>query len=137
MSVSIDAYRSINVGTANPKQIIMKLCAAAVRYLTEAEEALAQGQPHEEALKNARMIVTALMQSLNFQAGEIAQNLLRLYLFVLERIQIARVAKKGDELAKAREVMEILKTGWEEMPAVDARQGATSSAHTARVNLQG
>lgn len=136
MSASIDTYRSINLGTASPRQVIIKLYDAAARYLAEAESGLQKGEPFQEPLGKARQIVGGLMSSLNFEAGELSQRLLQLYLFALDRIQTTGATEADAGLAEVRKVLETLKAGWEEMPAEEARQ-ATPVAGSSGLNLRG
>ncbi|GJM45253.1 MAG: hypothetical protein DHS20C21_20950 [Gemmatimonadota bacterium] len=121
MSASIDAYRSINVGTANPRDVIVKLYSTAARSLREAEAALAAGQRADEPLTKVQTIVGGLMSALDFDAGDLSKKLLNLYLFVLDRVQESAASSKDVGLADARSVLETLQAAWEEMPAGAAR----------------
>lgn len=121
MSASIDAYRSINLNTARPRTVLVKAYGAAIRYVAEAEEALSQGRPFQEPLGHARTIVSGLMSSLNFDAGEISQRLLQLYLFALDRFQTTSATERDAGLADVRRVLETVKRGWEQVPADEAR----------------
>ena len=136
MSASIDTYRSVNLGTTSPRQVVIKLYEAAVRYLTEAEDGLKTGQPFQEPLGKARQIVGGLMAALNFEAGELSQRLLQLYLFALDRIQTTGATESDAGLAEVRKVLETLKSGWEAMPAEEARQ-ATPGVGASGLNLRG
>jgi flagellin-specific chaperone FliS len=121
MSASIEAYRTTNLSTANPRQVLLKTFDAGVRFLGQAEEALAAGADPADGLTKARTIVGGLMVALNFEAGEMAQQLLRCYLFVLDRIQTTSVEGADAGLGEARRVLETLKSAWDEMPPGEAR----------------
>jgi len=123
MSISIDAYRSVSQGTASPRQTIIRLYEAGGRFLGEAEETLAAGESAHEPLAKARTIVSGLMTSLDFEAGELAHRLLGLYLFAMDRIQATAAAGTDQGLAEARAVLDVLRSAWEEMPAEEARRG--------------
>jgi flagellin-specific chaperone FliS len=136
MSASIEAYRNANLTTAHPRQVLLKTFDAGVRFLAEAEGACSRGEDPGEGLTKARTIIGGLMVALNFEAGEIAQQLLRCYLFVLDRIQTTSVEGADAGLGEARRVLETLRSAWEEMPPGEARlpEGARRAAG---LNLQG
>lgn len=136
MSASIDAYRSINLSTASPRTVLVKAYDAAIRYVMETEEALAQGRPFQEPLGHARTIVRGLMSSLNFDAGEISHRLLQLYLFALDRFQTTSAIERDAGLADVRRVLETVKAGWEQMPAEEARV-ASPAARAPGLDLRG
>lgn len=122
MSTSIDAYRNVNLETANPRQVIIKLLDAGSRFLTEAENQLTVGDSPDESLAKARTVIGGLMTSLDFEAGEMAQQLLRLYLFVLDRIQTAQTERDGAGLQDAVGVLDTLRSGWEGASADEVRK---------------
>jgi flagellin-specific chaperone FliS len=137
MSASIDTYRAVNLGTATPRAIVHKLLGAGVRFLTEAEGALESGESPGEPLRKARMVVGGLMTALNFEAGEMAQNFLRLYLFVLDRIQATQAEGRDGGLGEARRVLEILQSGWEEIPADETAPATAGTVRPLGLDLRG
>jgi flagellar protein FliS len=137
MSASIDTYRSVDLGTASPQQIIIRLFEAAGRYLDEAVRAFERDEPALEALGSARSVVGGLMISLNFEAGEMARNLLRIYLFALDRIHTSITENRDAGLEEAIQVLGVLRSAWQEMPAEAARQSAPAAGRTAGVDLRG
>jgi len=137
MSASIDVYRSINLGTAHPRDLIVKLFSTAVRGLREAETALAGGEKADEPLNRVQAIVGGLMTALDFEAGELPRKLLNLYLFVLDRVHESTAASRDVGLAEARTVLETLLSAWEEMPAEAARQATRPPEASPGLNLRG
>lgn len=118
MSASVDTYRSINLHTANPRKTLIRAYEVGIQSLGEAEDALRTRGPFAEPLSRARTIVGGLMTSLDF-AGEgraIAENLLRVYLFALGRIQTTTIEGRDAGLAEARRALETLREAWEEAP---------------------
>lgn len=126
MDSSIAVYRKANLGTASPRHILIKTLDAGVRFVAQAEASVASGQDPGESLIKARTIVGGLMAALNFEAGDLAKQLLQLYLFVLDRIQSTSAAGEDEGLGEARRVLETLRSAWEEMPAEDARRDVKS-----------
>ncbi len=137
MSASIDTYRNVEFATASPRHIVQKALAAAGRFLGDAEDCLRNDDSPEEALMNARTVIGGLMTALNFDAGEMAQNFLKLYLFVLDRIQTTSTEQRDTGLAEARQVLLALQTGWEEMSAEEASQSAASAGQSVGLSLRG
>jgi flagellar protein FliS len=136
MTTSTDAYRSVNLGTANPRLVIVRCLEAAVRYLEDGRELLARGESAEAPLSHARTIVRGLMDSLDFGAGDLARRLLDHYLFCLYRIQGSRAARQDQGLSHAADVLRTLKSAWEEMPAADARE-SLEAKRSSGVHLRG
>jgi flagellar secretion chaperone FliS len=137
MTASIDVYRSVSVGTASPRLVIIKLYATAVRDLEEATGILAAGGDATDPLKRAQAIVGGLMSALDFDAGDLAKQLLSLYLFVLDRTHESLTKGVDAGLAEATRVLHTLQTAWEEMPASEARQATRPREATPGFNLRG
>jgi flagellar protein FliS len=129
VTLSADAYRSIDLSTAPARALVLRAYDAAIRALEEAERELAAGRPGEEALHRAQTIVSGLMSALDFRAGEIAEKLLRLYMFVVDRIRATRADRVDRGLGDCRGVLDSLRAGWAEMepeaaaPAALPRRG--------------
>jgi flagellin-specific chaperone FliS len=134
MSASVDTYRSINLRTANPRNTLIRAYEVAIQSLGEAEDALRNRGSFAEPLGKARTIVGGLMTSLDFRgdARVIAENLLRVYLFVLGRIQTTTIEGSDTGLAQARQALETLRDAWEEAPAT-----ATAAERPRGLHLQG
>lgn len=136
MNQSISTYRNVDLGTANPHQLLLRVYDSAITNLVDAEVALRAGSPAGESLDRVRSVVAALMNALDFETGEIAHNLMRLYLFVLDRVYESLIHKKDRDLRQARRVLETLRDAWEQVPAEQARD-AGEMARSAALNLKG
>jgi flagellin-specific chaperone FliS len=134
MSSSIDAYRTVDHGTASSRSVLIRLYSTAEGHLTRAAEQLGEGGDATEALHKAQMIVGGLVTALDMEAGEMAQRLLQLYLFVLDRIDGSHRQGRDAGLGAARDVLGKLREGFEGMSAEDARRNARPLA-TAAVGL--
>lgn len=137
MTASIDVYRSVSVGTASPRHVIIKLYGTAIRDLDQATAILVSGGDASETLTQAQAIVGGLMSALDFEAGDLAKKLLSLYLFVLDRTQESLAAGKDTGLRDAAQVLRTLKSAWEEMPADEARQASRPREASSGLNLRG
>ena len=136
MSLSTSTYRNVDLGTANPCQLLLRVYDAALENLSEAEEAFRSGKPAENRLDKVHQLVAALMGALDFETGEIAQSLLRLYVFVLERVYGSLIDKEDRGLAEARQVLETLRSAWQEMPTEETRM-SPETARAAGLSLKG
>jgi flagellar protein FliS len=136
MSLSTSTYRNVDLGTASPRQLLLRVYDSGIANLAEAEAAFHAGAPAGENLDRVRSVVAALMSALDFETGEIAHNLLRLYLFVLDRVYESQIQKKDRSLREARRVLETLRDAWRQVPAEQAREAA-DGARAAALDLKG
>lgn len=136
MSFSTSTYRNVDLGTASPHQLLLRVYDSAITNLAEAEAALRAGTPPGESLDRVRSVVAALMTALDFGTGEIAHNLLRLYLFVLDRVYDSQIRQEDRGLGKARQVLQTLRDAWQRVPAERARETA-ETARSAALSLKG
>ena len=69
----------------------------------------------------------------DFEAGDIARSLLRLYLFALDRVYDSLIHKEDRGLAEARKVLATLREAWEQVPAEDFPNSAEMARVAARM----
>lgn len=115
MSYAYARYRQVGVETASPVDLVVLLYRGAIRFLTEAEQAIYQHdvpQAHDRLLR-AQAIIAELMGSLNLDAGEIAVNLGRLYDYMQRRLIEANVRKDARIVDEVRCLLEELLSAWE------------------------
>ncbi|MFB6356600.1 MAG: flagellar export chaperone FliS [bacterium] len=112
------AYKSTQVETAAPEQILLMLYEGAIKYMKQAKEALEDNNhqlSHEKLLK-AQDIVTELMASLDMEiGGEIAQDLHLIYDYVLNNLVEANVEKSPRKVQQVIPIMENLYDSWDEI----------------------
>lgn len=128
---SVHAYRQTSVKTASQGRIIVMLYDEAVRQI---DTALGLLQDHSReldrvnnALVKAQDIITELMVSLDLeQGGEIARNLLRLYLFFNDRLMEGNVKKEEGPIQEVRGLMADLRDAWKQIEnvTIDGRSAA-------------
>lgn len=116
---SYAAYKSVEVRTASPVQLLVLLYEGAVKHIRKGE-ALLQGEDsfHEgaEHLLRAMSIVTELAGVLNPQASpELAQNLSGIYQHVLELLGRSLRERDPERLPEAAGIMESLGSAWREL----------------------
>src|SRR5690242_5153745 len=86
------AYQQAQIGSANPVRIVILLYEGAIRFVHQAQQNFSSPATRGHALGRAHRIVTELLSSLDHdRGGEIAQNLSRLYDYVLDGLIRANV----------------------------------------------
>lgn len=110
MSSVYDQYRQTAIQTAPQEQLIVMLYDGIVRFLEQARGSLVESKDASVPIGRAQDIIIELATSLNRSAGEVADNLARLYDFWLQwllQAQIKRDPAKIDEiLVMVRELRE-------------------------------
>lgn len=112
------AYRTAHIENAPPLKLVQMLYEGALRFLDQAETALAAGQNarFQERCLRALAIVAELRAALDpGQAPELAANLEALYLFAEDAIRGAMRAEASAPLEPARDVLRTLLDGWKHL----------------------
>lgn len=110
-------------------QIISMLYDGAIKFIAKAEEKMEIGDAAGRSyfIRRAVAIIHELLVSINTDGGALSLNLKNLYEFVLESLGNADTANDRDALHNAKEVLDILRSGWSEMQeakSVGVRHGA-------------
>jgi flagellar protein FliS len=119
MVYHFDRYRQIGVETASPVDLVVMLYRGAIRFLTEAEEAMVARDiaAAHGCLLRSQEIVAELMGSLNLDAGDIAVNLSRLYDYMQRRLIEANLRKDPAAAREVRGLLAELLVAWETIAA--------------------
>ena len=133
MPYQFDRYRQVGVETASPVDLVIMLYRGAIRFLAEAEEAIAARDIPEahRCLVRSQEIIAELMGSLNLDAGELAINLSRLYDYMQQRLIDANVRKDPAGVVEVRSLLSELLDAWEAIAAQEtARRPVYATAVT-------
>ncbi|HLI47937.1 MAG TPA: flagellar export chaperone FliS [Chthonomonas sp.] len=110
-------YRKTQIETASPAQLVLLLYEGAIRFCDQALEAMAQKNltaQHANLVK-AQEIIGELIGSLNQEAGgELAVNLRRIYLYMLEQLVLANLYDKQEGVQLVRDMLQSLHDAWAE-----------------------
>lgn len=120
-------YLEMEIQTATPEMLVVKLYEGAMRSARRAQELHGQGRLGDRgrSISKALAIVGELQDALDLEAGgEIAQNLRRLYFFVSDRLLDASVNGRMESIDEALRVLEPLYGAWVEI----ARGGVPRNA---------
>lgn len=112
------AYRAAHFDNAPPLKLVQMLYEGALRFLEQAETALAAGDGprFQERCIRVHSIVGELRLALDpEQAPELAQSLESLYLFAESQVRAAMVGESAAPLAHARDVLATLLDGWKSL----------------------
>lgn len=125
---STNKYLETQVMTASPMQLILMLYDECIQSLEQAENAF--GLPEEERIEtvnnhilHAEDIITELAVSLDMeQGGEIAQNLQRLYDFMLDHLSDANVKKEVRNVVEVKNMMVELRESWQKVSEQESKK---------------
>ncbi|MEB3328523.1 MAG: flagellar export chaperone FliS [Candidatus Sericytochromatia bacterium] len=124
-------YQEATLETASQGKLLLMLYDGAIRFLVTAQAAMAERRwvDAHQANVRAQDIVHELSFSLNMEAGEIAQNLYRLYEYMTWRLVQANVRRDLAGVKEVEGLLRELRSGWVE--AVKANPGHTGSVGAA------
>jgi len=113
----LNAYREVSVRTATQGKLIVMLYDEALRQIDLASSLLKANTRQLDKVHNALIksqdIVTELMAGLDFdRGGEIARNLMSLYVFFNEKIRDANIKKDVEPLVQVRAFLADLRAAW-------------------------
>ncbi|MEJ5369044.1 MAG: flagellar export chaperone FliS [Bryobacteraceae bacterium] len=100
---------------ADPVDLIVLLYEELVKSVGDARRQLAAGEPRERAqsVSRAMAILAELVQAVDAKADPgLAENLLRLYGFMLERLQAGHATQQDLPFAECERVARTLLEGW-------------------------
>ncbi len=112
-----DAYQQMQVLGSDPRQLVVLLCQALVRYLARTEEAIKARDyaTKSRAICRAQGILSELICSLDLEiGGELAKDLRRLYAHLQRQLVDVDLQDDLDRLAYVREIADGLVHAWEE-----------------------
>lgn len=132
-----NAYQKTNVSTASQGRLVVLLYEGAVKHMAaamalfEADGKLKASNIEEYGihLQKAQAIITELQVSLDMEkGGEIAKNLMSLYVFFNEELLDATIHHNKEKLQSVHKMMNDLAESWR------AISNSTANAPAAKVN---
>lgn len=113
----VGRYRAVQLGTAEPAQLLLSLYEGAIRFLGQAEQALAAHRSWEvhDRLVRAEEILEALLGALDpSRDRELAQDLARLYDYCFRRLLEADLRADAGAIREVSGLLQHLLDGWRE-----------------------
>ena len=114
----INAYKQVNVTTADPRRLVLMCYEGALGSLKTAREKYISGEYElkGKAIQKTQDILSLLMSSLNFEkGGEIARNLESLYNYMLRRIIEGDMKKDVKAFDEVIFMLSELESAWKEV----------------------
>ncbi|TAL32948.1 MAG: flagellar export chaperone FliS [Spirochaetes bacterium] len=119
-----DQYKRTEISTANQGKLIVMLYDGAIKFLNIAVENM-NPRTYDVANNNiikAQDIIAELIVSLNMEeGGEIAKNLLSLYVYFKKRLLEANIQKDAGMVAEVITHLKDLRESWDKISAKEAR----------------
>ena len=139
-----NAYKDINVKTASQGRLIVLLYEEAVKQLTLASSFFDANQSlpvrnienFGKAVMKAQEIITELQVSLDMEkGGEIANNLMALYIFFNKELTDANIKKDKSKIDSTLKMMKDLCESWRQ--ASESSANAPAATIRQSVNIEG
>ena len=136
----VNAYKEIQIKTANQIRLIVMLYDGAIRHVNLAIDAFQDGHRRYDEINNhiiaAQDILSELMASLDFdRGGVLAKNLFSLYSYMNRRLLEGNMSKDPAPLAEVRKMLGDLREAWDE---ISTRKGLEeNTAPSSGVNIAG
>ena len=135
-----NAYREIQIKTANQIRLIVMLYDGAIKRINLAIDLFAEGHKRYDAINShvigAQDILSELTASLDFdKGGVLARNLFSLYSFMNRRLLDGNLKKDPAPLREVRKLLGELREAWDE---ISTRKGLEeNTTPTTGVNIAG
>lgn len=132
MSTVFNQYRQTAIQTAPQEQLVVMLYDGAVRFLEQAKVALQEGRDASEPMTRAQDIIVELASSLNRSAGEVADNLARLYDFWIQWLLQAQIRRDAGKVEEVLTMVRELREAWSTIAQQKKSNGAPAMALNSR-----
>ena len=136
----VNAYKEIQIKTANQIRLIVMLYDGAIRHINLALDAFTEGHKRYDTVNShviaAQDILSELMSALDFEKGGVlARNLFSLYSFMTRRLLEGNLQKDTAPLAEVKRLLGELRDAWDE---ISSRKGLEENiSPTTGVNIAG
>lgn len=131
-------YQQAQIETASPTRLVVLLYDGAIRFCSRALEAMQTKDlvAQNTNLIKAQKIVGELMASLNKETGgEVAENLTRVYIYLLEQLVDANLHDRAESAERALILLRELRESWAEVDRLAACGQATDGNRDATVKV--
>ena len=112
------AYRSTEVQSRTPIELVVMLYDGALRFLAAGRDAVERKDIRARGVAFSRLlaIISELQSTLNIESGgPVAASLDELYRFIIGRVMDAAMHNSPAPLDEARRVLETLRDGWHQI----------------------
>lgn len=137
MNTYMNQYQKTQISTASSEQILIMLYDGAIRFVHQADEAMASGQKLQklESISKAMAIITELANTLDHEVGgEIAENLDALYSYMTRELTRANLKNDRELLKVVETLLSDLRETW--MQAIEINRKSKAETSKAAVSDQ-
>ena len=140
MNSPLSAYKETSIKTASQGRLIVMLYEEAVRQLEIGADLLkvndkARYDEVNKCITKAQAIISELMSSLDMQAGgEIASNLMNLYIYFNQTLLEANIEKSEEKVLQIARFMDDLRGAW---TAIENQVQTERSVPRTAINIAG
>ncbi|MBN1899085.1 MAG: flagellar export chaperone FliS [Spirochaetes bacterium] len=132
-----ERYKETQIKTASQGKLIVMLYDGAIRFLNMARSFIDE-KNIEDSHKNivkAQDIIMELLLSLNMEAGEIAQKLYNLYLYLNKKLMEANMYKKKEPIDEVIKILSEMREVWEEAASKTTSNSGSALEKNNSVNI--
>ncbi|MEE8483362.1 MAG: flagellar export chaperone FliS [Nitrospinota bacterium] len=118
----IQAYKQSEVGTASKMRLVIMMYDGVIRFLNECKIKIKEGDIAGRGLyiSKAQKIINELQESVNRQkGGEVAENLERLYSFIMSNLTNANIQGDTSLIDQSIRVLKNLRDAWQKVMSSD------------------
>lgn len=138
MQKKISTYEEVDTLGRSQVDLILKVYNGALSALETARRHYEKSewpQGYSE-LEKARKFIVHLYSTLNFeQGGEVAENLGKMYVYVLSEFEAIEATKSLDHIDSCLTVLNNLKAGWEGIRQTGSRKTTARADRESRVTM--
>ena len=108
-------YRQMSITTASRSQILLMLYEGAIQNVKKASISIEKKdlQIKGKCIGKAHDIINELLNTLDFEiGGKVAEDLERLYIFIIRELMAANLENSSKKLQGVQRILETLLDGW-------------------------
>jgi len=138
MNAYMNQYQNNQVMTASPEQILIMLYDGAIRFVRQARLAIVDGRQGDKAtaISKTIAIITEFSNTLDFEVGgDIAQDLNRLYDFMVRELSAVNARSNAERLNPVEKILQDLRDAFTEAIEINRRspnQSTSAAANDSR-----
>ena len=132
----ISHYKKVQLSTANPGKLVSMLFARLEKELTNSKEFIIFSKLEDKcnSILLSQEILIELTSSLNFEAGEIANNLQSLYLYMYRELNLINLKNDTEAVDVVIQISKDLNSTWSEM--LQKNPEVSKESKSAQINYQ-
>jgi flagellar biosynthetic protein FliS len=117
MNNQLNVYKRNQINTASSEDLVLMLYDGAKKFINRAIKSIDEKNIEEanHNLLRAQKIILGLMSGINFEAGDVANNMYALYEYMYHKLVKANLKKDAGIAAEVLQMVDELRTAWMQM----------------------